>query len=191
MSKAVLCIATTQNQARNITDSLKSAGFDHDDISVLLADKAETSEFAHEHDTRAPEGAAVGASAGGLLGGALGWLVGVGTLAIPGVGTFLAAGPMLTALGGLTVGAAAGGLGGALAGVGIPAEDTKRYESRLSAGNILLSVHTDDSDEVARAKAIFEREGAENISCSGESTVETSAARQRSTGEDGTRLPLG
>jgi len=185
-----LCIATTQNQARSIVDSLKSAGFDHDDISALLADNAATSAFAHEKDTRAPEGAVIGASAGGLLGGALGWMVGVGTLAIPGAGPLLAAGPFLTALGGLAVGAAAGGVGGALAGVGIPDEDAKRYESRLLGGNILLSVHTDDSDEVARVKGIFEREGAEDISCSGESPLETSAARQRSAGEHGTRLPL-
>lgn len=190
MSKAVLCIATTQNQARSITDSLKVAGFSHDDISVLFADNTATGDFAHQHDTRAPEGAATGASAGGLLGGALGWLVGIGTLAIPGVGPFLAAGPILTALGGLAVGAAAGGIAGALVGVGIPDDDAKRYESRLAAGNILVSVHTDDLDEVARVKAIFQREGAENICCSGESTVETSAARLRSTGEESTRLPL-
>jgi len=191
MSKAVLCIATTQTQARNITDSLKSAGFDHDDISVLLADETATKDFAHEADTRAPEGAATGASAGGLLGGSLGWLVGVGTLAIPGAGPFLAAGPILTALGGLAVGAVAGGLGGALVGVGIPDEDAKRYESRLRSGDILLSVHTDDIEEAARAKAIYEREGAENISCSGESSVETSAARRKLSDGDGTRLPLG
>jgi len=191
MSKAVLCIATTQNQARVITDSLKAAGFDHDDISVLFADNADTSEFAQEQDTRAPEGAAVGASAGGLLGGSLGLLIGAGTLVIPGVGPFLAAGPIAAALGGLVVGAVAGGLGGALAGVGIPDEDAKRYESRLRAGNILVSVQTDDSDEVARVKAIFERERAEDIACSGESPVETSAARQRAAAAEASRLPLG
>lgn len=190
MSKAVLCIATTRSQASNITDSLKAAGFDHDDISVLLADDSATSEFAHEKDTRAPEGAVVGASAGGLLGGSLGLLVGLGTLVIPGVGPFLAAGPIAVALGGLTVGAVAGGIGGSLAGVGIPDADAKLYESRLSAGNLLLSVHTDDADEVARVKAIFEREGAQDISCSGDSPVETSAARQRAMSEDRTRLPL-
>lgn len=190
MSKALLCIATTHNQAERITHSLKSAGFNHDDISVLLADNAETSEFAREQDTRAPEGAAVGASAGGVLGGSVGWMVGIGALAIPGAGPFLAAGPMLTALGGLLVGATAGGLGGALAGVGIPDADAKQYEGRLRAGNILLSVHTDNSDEATRVREIFEREAAENISCSGESSVETSASRRRSTGEDRNSLPL-
>lgn len=190
MSKAILCIATTQNQARSITDSLKDAGFSNDDISVLLADKGETSDFAREEDTRVPEGAATGASAGGLLGGALGWLVGIGTLAIPGAGPFLAAGPILSALGGLAVGATAGGVGGALVGVGIPDEDAKRYESRLRGGNILLSVHTDDDDDAARAKAIFEREGGEDISCSGESAVATSAARQKAATNRDPRLPL-
>ncbi|MFN2378153.1 MAG: DUF3341 domain-containing protein [Candidatus Binatia bacterium] len=190
MSKAILCIATTLNQARNITDSLKSAGFNQDDISVLLADEEETSHFARTEDTRVPEGAATGASAGGLLGGALGWLVGAGALAIPGAGPFLAAGPILSALGGLAVGATAGGVGGALVGVGIPDEDAKRYESRLRDGNILISVHTDDGAEAARAKAIFEREYGEDISCSGEAAIETSASRQRAATDRDSRTPL-
>jgi len=190
MSKSVLCIAVTPNQARTITESLKSAGFHHDDISVLLADHSKTRDFADEKVAGTPEGTVTGAGAGGMLGAALGWLVGIGSLAIPGAGLFLAAGPLLATLGGLTAGAVAGGLGGALIGMGISDEDARGYERRLNAGNILISVHIHDRDQMARAKAIFERESAEEISCSDESSMELSAARRRLAGEGGTYLPI-
>src|SRR4029077_15838939 len=160
MAKAVFCIATTEAQATMIVDQLKAAGFSHNDISVLFPDKTGTKDFAHEQHTKAPEGAATGAGTGGVLGGALGWLVGIGALAIPGLGPFIAAGPILAALSGAAAGAALGGLTGALIGMGIPEYEAKQYEGKIKAGNILISVHTEDSAERDRAKAIFEGAGA-------------------------------
>jgi hypothetical protein len=171
MSKSVFCLAKDQSQAIRIVSDLKSAGFSNNDISVLMPDKTSTREFAHEKGTKAPEGATTGAVTGGALGGVLGWLVGIGALAIPGVGPFIAAGPIMAALGGTAIGAAAGGLTGALIGMGIPEYEAKRYEARLKEGRILISVHSDDSDETKRAKEIFERAGAEDISTAGEKNV--------------------
>ena len=120
MSKSVFCLSDNESQAERIVDALKTAGFSNNDISVLFPDKSGTKDFAHEQHTKAPEGAATGAGTGGVLGGALGWLVGIGALAIPGVGPFIAAGPIMAALAGAGVGAAVGGLSGALIGMGIP-----------------------------------------------------------------------
>lgn len=171
MSKqAVFCIAKSQEQAEKIVSEMKNAGFGNNDISVLFPDKTGTRDFAHEHHTKAPEGAATGAGAGGLLGGGLGWLIGIGSLAIPGVGPFIAAGPIMAALGGAAVGAAVGGLTGALVGMGMPEFEAKRYEGKIRAGGALISVHTEDSEERARAKDIFKRAGAEDISSTGESS---------------------
>ena len=168
MSKAVFCIAKTESQAESIVAELKSSGFSNSDISALLPDKKGTRDFAHEKNTKAPEGATTGAGAGGLLGGTLGWLVGIGALAIPGVGPLIAAGPIVAALSGAAVGAAVGGVGGALVGMGIPELEAKQYEGKVRDGNILISVHTDDSDEASRVRDIFKRQNAENISSSGE-----------------------
>jgi hypothetical protein len=173
--KAVFGIAKSVAQAERIANGLKAAGFSGDDISVLFPDKEGTRDFAHEQHTKAPEGAATGAGTGGVLGGALGWLVGIGSLAIPGVGPFIAAGPIMAALAGAAVGAAAGGLAGALVGLGIPEYEAKRYEGKIREGNILLSVHTDDGNEVNRAKEILKREGAEDISYTGEASVRSRA----------------
>jgi hypothetical protein len=171
MSKqAVFCIATSDVQAERIVAEMKTAGFSNNDISVLFPDKKGTRDFAHEKNTKAPEGATTGAGAGGVLGGGLGWLVGIGALAIPGVGPFIAAGPIMAALGGAAVGAAVGGITGALVGMGIPELEAKRYEGKLQQGNILISVHTEDADDRSRAKDIFKRAGAEDISSTGEST---------------------
>jgi len=101
----------------------------------------------------------------------LGWLVGIGALAIPGVGPFIAAGPIVAALAGAGVGAAVGGLTGALVGMGIPEYEAKRYEGKIKEGNVLISVHSENSDEVTRAKDIFERNGAHDISSTGEESV--------------------
>src|SRR5262245_54181188 len=155
--KSVFCLARDEAHAAAIVEELKTAGFMQNDISVLLPDKTGTRDFAHEKGTKAPEGAVTGAGTGGLLGGALGWLAGIGAIAIPGVGPFIAAGPIMAALSGAAVGAAAGGLIGALVGMGIPEYQAKRYESKIRAGRVLLSVHTDDHDEVKRVKEIFER----------------------------------
>jgi len=171
MSKAVFCITRTETQAITIVDQLKAAGFSHNDISVLFPDKTGTKDFAHEQHTKAPEGAATGAGTGGVLGGALGWLVGIGALAIPGLGPFIAAGPILAALSGAAAGAALGGLAGALIGLGIPEYEAKRYEGKIKEGNILISVHTEDSTERDRAKRIFEQAGAEDISYTEEARV--------------------
>jgi len=168
---AVVGIATSEPQAERIANDLKQAGFGGDDISVLFPDKAGSRDFAHEQHTKAPEGAAAGAGTGGLVGGGLGWLVGIGSLAIPGVGPFIAAGPIMAALAGAAVGAAAGGLTGALVGLGIPEYEAKQYEGKIKKGNMLISVHTEDRDEVSRAKEIFKNDGAEDISSTGEASV--------------------
>ena len=171
MAKAVFCLAQTEAHATTIVNELKAAGFSHNDISVLFPDRAGTQDFAHEQHTKAPEGAATGAGTGGLVGGAFGWLVGIGALAIPGLGPFIAAGPIMAALSGAAAGAALGGVTGALIGLGIPEYEAKRYEGRIKEGNILISVHTEDSPELARAKAIFERAGAEDIADAAEARV--------------------
>lgn len=170
MAKSVFGIATSENQAQRIVVDLKNAGFSNNDISVLFPDKTGTRDFAHEAHTKAPEGAATGAGLGGLLGGTLGWLAGIGTLAIPGLGPFIAAGPIMAAMSGAAVGATVGGLTGALAGMGIPEFEAKRYEGRLRDGNYLISVHCEDSDEVSRAKEIFDRADAEDVATSGEAS---------------------
>jgi len=172
-NKAVFCIATNVPQAERIVNQLRAAGFAGDDVSVLFPDKTGTRDFAHEQHTKATEGAATGAGTGGLLGGGVGWLVGIGALAIPGVGPFIAAGPIMAALAGAAVGAAAGGLTGALVGLGIPEYEAKQYEGKILKGNMLISVHTEDGDEVDRAKEIFKREGAQDISYTGEAAVKT------------------
>lgn len=171
MSKAVFGIAKSEAQAQNIVDQLKSGGFSNNDISVLFPDKRGTRDFAHEQHTKAPEGATAGAGTGGLLGGALGWLVGAGLLAIPGLGPFIAAGPLMAALSGAAVGAAVGGLTGALIGMGIPEYEAKRYEGKLKEGNILISVHSETGDQRDSAKKIFETAGAEDIAYTEESKI--------------------
>ena len=168
MSKSVLCIVPNQLQAENIVAELQDAGFADDDISALFPDKSGTRDFAHEQNTKAPEGAATGAGVGGVLGGTLGLLAGIGALAIPGVGPLIAAGPIMAALSGAAAGAAVGGLTGALIGMGIPEYEAKRYEEKIREGNILLSVHSDDDEARERAKKIMQRCGAEDIGVAGE-----------------------
>src|SRR5262245_21080365 len=171
MAKAVFCTAHTEAQAITIVERLRAASFSDDDISVLCPDKAGTKDFAHEQHTKAPEGAATGAGTGGVLGGALGWLVGIGAIAIPGLGPFIAAGPIMAALSGAAGESARGGRTGALIGMGMPEYDAKRYEGKVKEGNLLISVHTDDSTERDRAKTIFEEAGAEDISYTEEAHV--------------------
>jgi hypothetical protein len=171
MAKAVFGLVDTESQAERIVDSLKAAGFSNNDISVLFPDKGGTRDFAHDKATKAPEGATAGAGTGGVVGGVLGWLVGIGSLAIPGLGPFIAAGPIMAALAGAGVGAAVGGLSGALIGLGIPEYEAKQYEGKIKQGNILISVHSEDGDERKRAKEIFENFGAHDISSTGEESV--------------------
>ena len=178
--KSVFCIATSRDQADRIVDQLKAANFSNNDISVLFPDKGSTRDFAHEKNTKAPEGAATGAGTGGVIGGALGWIVGIGALAIPGVGPFIAAGPIMAALSGAAIGAAAGGIAGGLIGLGIPELEAKRYEGKVKEGNLLISVHTDNGEEIKRAKEIFTNAGAQDICTTGEaSTPKDSKADKR------------
>jgi hypothetical protein len=174
MSKntAVYGIYKTRSEVENGVDALKAAGYRNADISVLLPDNMSNKEFAHRKDTKAPEGTAAGATTGAAIGGALGWLVGIGALAIPGMGPFIAAGPIMGALSGIGAGGLVGGLIGALVGMGIPEYEAKRYEGMVREGGILLSVHCDDSDWVKRAKDILERTGAHDVSSAGEASAD-------------------
>src|SRR6202020_806124 len=158
----------------NGVDALKAAGFRNTDISVLFPENVGTKDFAHKKETKAPEGTAAGASTGAVIGGGLGWLAGIGALAIPGLGPFIAAGPIMAALAGVGVGGAVGGITGALIGMGIPEYEAKRYEGRVKDGGILLSVHSDNSEWTKRAKEILERTGAQDISSSGEAGADFS-----------------
>ncbi len=161
--KSAFCIATTRVQANHIIDLLKDAHFSNREISALFSDKESGQDFAHEKHTKAPEGTLAGVGTGGIIGGALGWIAGIGALAIPGLGPFIAAGPIIAALSGAAIGATVGGITGTLIGLGIPELEAKRYESNLQQGNILISVHTESSDEIEIAKEIFDYAGAEDI----------------------------
>jgi hypothetical protein len=172
MSKAVFCIAKSTEQAELIVRSLKEAGFLNNDISVLFPDKNSTRDFAHEKHTKAPEGAAIGGAVGIGTGAVLGWLAGIGSLAIPGIGPFIAAGPIMGALSGAAVGGATGGLSGALIGFGIPEYEAKRYEGKIKGGSALISVHTSNSETVDQVKEIFEHTGGEDISSTEEASVD-------------------
>ncbi len=153
-------------------DALRAAGFRNTDISVLYPENAGSKDFAHEKGTKAPEGATAGAGTGAVIGGTLGWLAGIGALAIPGVGPFIAAGPIMAALAGAGVGGAVGGIGGALIGMGIPEYEAKRYEGRVKEGGILLSVHSDSSEWTKRAKDVLEHTGAQDISSTSEASAD-------------------
>ena len=166
MKHAVYGIVQTSSQAELVVTSLKEAGFNSSDISVLFPDKGTTKDFAHEKNTKAPEGVATGGVAGMGVGAALGWLAGIGSLAIPGVGPFIAAGPIMAALGGAAVGGATGGLIGGLVGMGMPEYEAKLYEGKVRGGNALVSVHTDNGDEQGRAEDILKGAGAEDVSSS-------------------------
>jgi hypothetical protein len=166
---AVFGIYKTGVEAERAVDTLIGQGFASSSISVLLPDTRSTREFAHEKQTKAPEGTAAGVTAGGVIGGTLGVLAGIGALAIPGVGPFIAAGPIMAGLAGLGVGGAVGGILGALVGMGIPEYEAKRYEGAVKGGGTLLSVHCDTSDQVTRAKELLKSSGAEDISATHES----------------------
>jgi len=174
-NKSMFGIAVSEAQASGIVNRLKAAGFSSNDISALLPDKTGTKDFAHEHHTKAPEGAAAGGVVGGALGGGLGWLAGAGILAIPGLGPFIAAGPIMAALSGVAVGGTVGGIVGALVGMGIPEYEAKRYAGKLREGNILISVHCETETKAGRAREIFDREGAYDIAVSTETAVRETA----------------
>jgi hypothetical protein len=168
---AVFGIYPTIADAERAVDALVLDGFANADISVLLPDNLSSKDFGHEKHTKAPEGTATGATTGGALGGALGLLAGIGALAIPGLGPFIAAGPIMGALAGAGVGGAVGGLVGALVGMGVPEYEAKRYEGRVRNGGVLLSVHCDTSQQITRAKEALKRTGADDIAAAGEEAV--------------------
>lgn len=184
--KSVLGIYSTRSATENAVTSLRDAGFASSDISLLLPENLGPKELVTEKSSKAPEGATVGAGSGAVIGGTLGWLVGIGALAIPGLGPFIAAGPIMATLAGIGVGSAVGGFSGALVGLGLPEYEAKRYEGRLQKGGILLSVHCDSSEEIDRAKRILETTGAEDISSVSESSTghksEDREARSAGTG---------
>jgi hypothetical protein len=175
-NKSVLGIYSTRESLETAVIAFRDAGFEQGAISVLLPKNLGSRELAMQKETKAPEGATAGAGSGAVIGGALGWLAGIGALAIPGIGPFIAAGPLMAALAGLGVGGAVGGFTGALVGMGIPEYEAKRYEGRLTKGGILLSVHCDSSARIDEAKHIMGRTGAEDISSASESSADVKSS---------------
>lgn len=170
---AVFGIYKSSTAAERAVDQILAAGFSNNDISVLLPDSRSSKEFAHEKNTKMPEGTTTGATTGGLIGGTLGLLAGIGSLAIPGVGPLIAAGPIMATLAGVGAGGAVGGLIGALVGMGIPEYEAKRYEGRVKDGGVLLSVHCATSNDISRAKDLLKQTGAEDIASAGEKSAST------------------
>src|SRR5438128_8459248 len=169
---AVFGLYRDRASVEGAVDALRQEGFRNTDISVLFPENQGTKDFAHKKSTKAPEGTATGATSGAVVGGTLGWLAGIGALAIPGLGPFIAAGPIVAALAGAGAGGVVGGITGALVGMGIPEYEAKRYEGRIKEGGILLSVHADDSKWVSKAKDILKRTGAEDVASSGEASAD-------------------
>lgn len=169
---AVFGLYSTQTELERALGVLRAEGFRPSDVSVLYPSNLGNKDLAHEKNSKAPEGAATGAASGIVVGGALGWLAGIGALAIPGVGPFIAAGPIMAALAGMGAGAALGGASGALVGFGIPEYEAKRYEGRVRDGAYLLSVHCDDSAWTERAKKILERTGAQDVASTSEAPAD-------------------
>jgi hypothetical protein len=170
-NKVVLGLCATRAVAEGIVVDLQQNGFADIDISVLMADKGGIRDVAYNRETKAPEGASVGAGTGGVVGGVLGLLAGIGALAIPGLGPFIAAGPIMATLGGVAAGAAVGGITGTLIGLGIPEFEARHYEGKITGGNILLAVHVEAPERRKLAKQILERNGATDVAVSGESNV--------------------
>jgi len=169
--ETVIGIANSLAAAERIVDEAGRAGFARNDLSALFPDPAATRDFAHEQHTKAPEGAVTGGSAGGVIGGALGLLAGIGALGIPGLGPFIAAGPIMATLSGAAAGIAVGGIGGALIGMGIPEIEAKQYEGRLRQGSVLLSIHVETDEARERAKKLFERHGVKDVVTTKEQSV--------------------
>jgi heat induced stress protein YflT/ActD protein len=173
---AVFGIYSTGEQVEEAIRALRDNNFRTEDISILFSENEGSKDFAHVKSTKAPEGASAGAAGGAVIGGVLGWLAGIGAIAIPGVGPFIAAGPIMAALAGAGVGGTVGGVTGSLVGMGMPEYEAKRYEGRVRKGGYLLSVHCDNSDWVQKAKDILLRTGAEDVSSSGEAAADFARA---------------
>jgi hypothetical protein len=175
-SKSVVGIYSQWNSVEHVVGVLRDAGFDATDISVLVPENLGPKELQTVKQSKAPEGAAAGASTGAVIGGAIGWLVGIGALAIPALGPFIAAGPMVAALAGLGAGGAVGGFAGALIGLGIPEYEAKLYEGRLKNGGMLLSVHCETPKQIDDARRLMEQTGAEDISTTSDTRKASSGA---------------
>ena len=175
---AVFGIYRTRESVENAVDALRGADFRNTDISVLFSENVGTKDFAHEKHTKVPEGSTAGAGTGAVIGGTLGWLTGIGALSIPGVGPFIAAGPIVAALAGMGAGGVLGGIAGALVGMGIPEYEAKRYEGRVKEGGILLSVHCDDPDWKKRAMEILKQTGAGDIGSEGEAKADYASSEK-------------
>jgi hypothetical protein len=178
-NKVVIGLVDAEIQAENIVQRLQNEGVPTSDISVIFPDKHGSKDFAHENNTKAPEGAVVGVAGGGAIGGTIGLLAGIGALAIPGLGPFIAAGPLMAALSGAAAGAAVGGVTGALVGLGIPELEAKAYEGKLRGGNVLIAAHVRDDDQENRAREVLRREGAHDISSTSEASVPNDRSRAR------------
>lgn len=183
---AVYGIYPNRSMVERAVEELKNAGFRNTDISVLFPDNKGNKEFAVKKATKAPEGATTGAGTGAVIGGTLGWLTGIGLLAIPGIGPFIAAGPIMAAMAGVGAGGLVGGIAGALIGMGIPEYEANRYEGRIKEGGILLSVHADDRDWKNIGKDILERTDAEDIGYKGEASADSNETDRPYPGETGT-----
>lgn len=163
-STIAFCTVDSEGRAFDIVQGLKARGFVGDQISVLLPNQLGSTQFAHEAHTKAPEGASIGASAGGVAGGLLGLLAGIGTLAIPGLGPLIAAGPILATLSGIAAGGALGGLGGALVGMGMTELEAKLYEGRLREGHVVVTADCGTNDDLVRdAKQVFNDHDASDV----------------------------
>ncbi len=171
MKQAVICIVPSELEANRIVEAVCAAGLPKQNISALLPDRNALRDMGHEKHSKSPEGATAGASVGAVLGGALGLLAGIGALAIPGAGPFIAAGPIMATLSGAAVGGAAGGITGALVGLGMPEYEAKQYEGKLREGNLLLSVHTEDDKQAKTVEEIYKNCGAKDIQRTGEQRV--------------------
>lgn len=188
---AAFGIYTSREAVEEGIECLRQANFRNEDISILFPENVGNKDFAHVKASKAPEGASTGAATGGVIGGVLGWLAGLGAIAIPGVGPFIAAGPIMAALAGVGVGGAVGGIAGGLVGLGIPEYEAKRYEGRIKKGGYLVSIHCDDSKWASKAKKILEDTGAEDISSTGEAAADyakTDKPYHRTHVEDSTKI---
>ena len=169
---AVFGIYPTVDSVQGAVTVLRLRGFRSTDISVLVPENEGSKDLATEKSTKAPEGAVAGAGSGALLGATLGWLVSIGAVSVPGLGAFIAAGPIIATLAGAGVGAAVGGIGGGLIGLEVPEYEAKRYKGRVRKGGILLSVHCDNKAWTRSAKKALEQTGAESVSTMGEAKAD-------------------
>lgn len=188
--RSVFGIFKTRDQVESAVEQLEAKGFSYSDISVLMPESGGSQSVGLKKDSKASEGAATGAGTGAIIGGTLGLLAGIGALAIPVIGPFIAAGPIMGALAGAGLGGTVGGITGALIGLGVPEYEAKRYEGYLKSGGILLSVHTDTPEDVKRAEQCLEECGAEDVAAVGE-TTEGKGWTQYKKSRDDTFRPTG